>query len=439
MKIANWGNYPVIDANIIGEDVITRMAELVAKRKNMIPRGLGRCYGDSSLYYTILSMNKLNHMLKFDHKNGILTCEAGVSLKDILDIFVPRGWFLPVTPGTKFVTVGGAIASDVHGKNHHKDGSFCNHVLSIDLLLSNGEIVSCSREHNKDLFWATCGGMGLTGVIVRATIKMKKIETAYILKQIFKAKNIDEVMDLFEKYKNNTYSVAWIDCLKGSNLGRSILFIGEHAKLNELSSKLYKNSLVVPKKNKITIPCFFPNFVLNKYTIKSFNAIYYNKIKEQTSIVNYDNFFYPLDNIHKWNKIYGKRGFLQYQFVLPKEVSKKGLKVILSQIAESGLGSFLGVLKLLGKNSGGLLSFPLEGYTLALDFPISQKVFELLEKLDKIVLDYGGKIYLSKDARMKKEIFHKSYSSNLEKFLQVKYKFDPNNKFQSLQSQRLGV
>ena len=439
MKIANWGNYPVIEADVIGEEVASRIAKLLVKVKSLIPRGLGRCYGDSSLYYKVLSMTKLNHMLDFDEKNGVLTCEAGVSLREILDVFVPRGWFLPVTPGTKFVTVGGAIASDVHGKNHHKEGSFCNHILSLDLLLPNGEIVSCSREKNKDLFWATCGGMGLTGVIVRATIKMKKIETAYIIKKTLKANNIDEILDLFEEYSGVTYSVAWIDCLqKGDNLGRSVLFVGEHAKIDELSSTLRKKPLEIPKKKKFTVPCFCPSFVLNEYTIKIFNAFYYNIANKQTAIVDYDSFFYPLDSIHDWNKIYGKRGFLQYQFVIPKEASKEGLKVILSKIAESGFGSFLAVLKLLGKENEGLISFPLEGYTLALDFPVCQRVFELLEELDKIVIDYGGRIYLTKDARMKEETFHKGYS-NLEKFLTIKYKVDPENKFRSLQSQRLGV
>ena len=407
----------------------------------MIARGLGRCYGDSALSSTIISTEKFRRILAFNPANGEITCEAGVSLEELLEVFVPRGWFLPVTPGTKFITIGGAIASDVHGKNHHVAGSMSNHIISMDVMLGDGKVETCSKNKNPDLFWCTCGGMGLSGIILRATFKMVRISSSYIKQETVKAKNINEIMDIFEESERYSFSVAWIDCLAtGENLGRSIMMRGEFAKKDELpDTSKYKTPLFVPNKFKLMVPFNFPGFVLNPYTVRGFNYLYYNKAPKGTaqSIVDYDTFFYPLDVINNWNRIYGKRGFTQYQFVIPKEGSLEGMKTILTKIAESGQGSFLAVLKLFGKQND-LISFPRKGYTLALDFAITPTLFDLLDELDKIVLDYSGRLYMTKDVRMSARMFQEGYQ-NAEKFIQKKKKFDKHNKFQSLQSKRLGI
>jgi len=436
MKITNWGNYPVIEASVFTPESVDEVKKIVAASPEMIARGLGRCYGDSSLNHTIVSTKRLNHFLEFNEATGVVVCESGISLSEILEIFVSRGWFLPVTPGTKFVTVGGAIASDVHGKNHHVSGSFSNHVVWIKIVLSDGSVVRCSKTENADLFWSTCGGMGLTGIIVEASFQMVRVETAYIRQRVIKTKNIEETIEAFEVNKHWTYSVAWIDCLaKGNSLGRSALILGEHATKNEIGYR-YRDPLRIEKKISIPFPIFLPEFVLNKQTVKIFNEVRYALYASKDSFVEYEPFFYPLDFIGNWNKMYGRRGFTQYQFVLPKESSKEGLKKILTLIAERGEGSFLAVLKLFGKQEG-ILSFPREGFTLALDFAISPSTLKLFNELDVLVNEFGGRLYLSKDVRMTKDVFEKGYIES-KKFSLIKKKFDVLHKFQSLQSKRIG-
>lgn len=434
-SVTNWGKYPIITAK---EKSFTQKDELsvfLKEESDIIARGLGRCYGDASLGDSIISTLKYDKVLYFDIKTGEIECEAGVSLADILGFVVPKGWFLPVTPGTKFITVGGAIASDVHGKNHHVEGCFSKHVSEMNILLADGSFVSCSSTHNKDLFEATCGGMGLTGIILSAKFQLKKIQTAYISQKQIKAKNLEEIIDLFQQYKDSTYSMAWIDCLKGGKqFGRSIMMAGEHALLDEVKKE---NPLILPHKMKLTMPFNLPGFVLNTFSVKAFNFLFYQKnIKKVIeNVIPYEPFFYPLDAILEWNRMYGRAGFVQYQFVLPLENSHKGLKDILSRIRKKGMGSFLAVLKLFGKQDS-LISFPMEGFTLALDFPIKKGLFDFLDELDKIVLDYGGRIYLTKDARMKPEVFWQSYPY-LEKFIRIIEKYNPDYKFSSMQTKRL--
>ncbi len=433
--ITNWGNYPVIEAEISTPSTVEKIQQTLFSSQELIVRGLGRSYGDSSLNTNIVSTQKLNRILKFT-STGMLTCEAGVSLHEILQTFVSRGWFLPVTPGTKFVTVGGAIAADVHGKNHHIAGSFSNHLHSFDLMLSDGTIVTCTKENNAELFWATCGGMGLTGIILQATFQLIPIQSSYIKRETLKAKNLDEIMEIFESSLDWTYSVAWIDCLKeGNSSGRSIMMRGEHALQDEIKSM--KNILLIPEKSTPSVPLFLPEFTLSSFAIKSFNFLYYTKARSEISFIDYETFFYPLDRILHWNRMYGKRGFTQYQFVLPKESSKEGLKKILQKISQSGQGSFLAVLKLFGKQEN-YLSFPREGYTLALDFPITKNLFPLLNELDAMVADYDGRLYLAKDVRMSEQMFKRGYK-NSEKFIALKYQSDKERKFHSLQSKRIGI
>lgn len=439
--ITNWGNYPKIEANVVSFSSEKEIHKILSESETIISRGLGRCYGDSALNDKIISTLKYNRILEFNEENGTITCESGVTLEDLLDIFLPKGWFLPVTPGTKYITVGGAIASDVHGKNHHVNGSFSNQIINMDIMVPDGRIINCSKENNEDLFWATCGGMGLTGIILRATFKLIKIESSYIYQESIKAKNLEDIMQIFEESKEFTYSVAWIDCLAGGNkLGRSIMMRGEHATKKDLNKyKITTEMLFANHKPKLTIPINFPNFSLNTLSVKAFNFLYYNKQQKrfQKGLVDYNKFFYPLDSINDWNRIYGSRGFTQYQFVLPKEKSYEGLKKILAKISKSGSCSFLAVLKLFGPQDD-LISFPKEGYTLALDFPVNPKSLKLLDELDKIVLEYDGRFYLTKDARMSQETFESGYKY-LEKFKSTKQKYDTDNKFQSIQSKRLGI
>lgn len=438
-KIANWGNYPVAESVELRASLTPQLVKTVQEHNNIIARGNGRCYGDASLAPHTLSMLHHNKVTSFDADAGVLECQAGLTLDKILELIVPKGWFLPVTPGTKFITVGGAVASDVHGKNHHVDGSFSAHVTDMDVLLANGTVQTCSTTINPDLFWATCGGMGLTGVITRVQFRLKKIETAYIKQKQIKAKNLDEVLDLFEQYQHYTYSVAWIDCLKkGSSFGRSILILGEHATLDDLSPRQKEKPLPLPSKRQFTFPFTLPSFTLNPLTAKAFNFLFYHKNtkREQNNVVLYEPFFYPLDAVLHWNRVYGRRGFLQYQFVLPME-SKQGLVEILERISQKGLGSFLAVLKVFGKQDD-LISFPTEGYTLAMDFPVTKSLLPFLDELDALVLQWGGRLYLSKDARMKAEVFWNSYPKAKE-FLEVVKKYNPAFKFNSVQAQRLNL
>jgi decaprenylphospho-beta-D-ribofuranose 2-oxidase len=427
-KITSWGKYPYVDAEVLTP---SKVEVVDIKNTNSIARGLGRSYGDSALASNIISSERLNRFISFDDENGLLTCDAGMSLENILKIFVSKGWFLTVTPGTKFVTVGGAIASDVHGKNHHLEGTFSDHVESLYLVL-NDETIHCSKSTNSDLFYATCGGMGLTGIIVEATIKLKKISSAYINQKTVKAENLETALSLFDKYDSYTYSVAWIDCLStGESLGRSLLMLGEHAKEGKLD---------VHSDSKLFMPCNMPSSLLNKYTIQAFNTVYYSRIlkKEVNNTIHYDPFFFPLDGIGDWNKMYGKNGFTQYQFVIPKGAGVEGLKEILTAIAESKQGSFLAVLKVFGKGNKNLLSFPKAGYTLALDFKLTDKVFGLLDRLDVIVRKYNGRLYLAKDVRMSEDMFKATYPQ-WEEFQALRYKYGADKMFNSLQSKRIGL
>lgn len=427
--ISNWGNYPTIKAEVFEPAFVQEVNGLVKKEQAILARGNGRCYGDVALSKKIISTLSLNKVISFATDSGIINCQAGILLSDILEITVPKGFFLPVTPGTKFITLGGALASDVHGKNHHAEGCFSNHVLDFKLVTADGRTLVCSRTRNIEIFWDTVGGMGRTGVITEVCFQLKKIETSYIASRNIKVKNLDEMLDLFDQSGDTTYSVAWMDCLKkGTHQGRGILMLGEHATLAELDIKKKKNPLALPKKIKLNVPLFFPGWVLNKLAVKAFNFLFYNKQRKKisTSIIDYDKFFYPLDAILNWNRIYGKKGFTQYQFVLPKEGGKEGLKEILDTIGNAGEGSFLVVLKLFGKTEPlAKWSFPMEGYTLALDFKITPDTQALINRLDDIVDRYKGRIYLSKDA------FSRRSLSNVPE--QV------STKFISLQAERLGL
>lgn len=432
MKLKTWGNYPIIDNESLEFTSKKILKKIIKNNNDLIPYGNGRSYGDSALNKIIISIKQYNNFISFDETNGVIHVQSGVLLSEILNVIVPKGWFLKVTPGTKLITIGGAIASDVHGKNHHVSGCFSECIKEFNLMLPDKEVVKCSKSENVELFNATCGGMGLTGVIVDAVLSLKKINSKYINQTTIKTKCLDETFEMFEKYRNVPYSVAWIDCLaNGDDIGKCVLMLGDFDNDGDLSYKI---------KSKFKFPFVLPSFILNKFTVKTFNFLYYNKAKKNhsTSKVELDSFFYPLDSIDKWNRIYGKNGFTQYQFILPLNKSKEGLREILNEISKSGKGSFLAVLKLYGKANGNYLSFPLEGYSLALDFKIERGLFELLDILDQIVLKYGGRIYLSKDVRVNKATFEKGYPF-INKFRSLRKKYKMNIKFNSLQSKRLNI
>ena len=432
MKLSGWGRYPHIQTEGQWFETPAQVQNYLKQPGDTIVHALGRSYGDSALNERVIFSRRFDKILAFHPTAGIVQCESGVSLSELIDIFLPQGWFLSITPGTKFITVGGAIASDVHGKNHHKAGCFSACVLSFDLMLPSGKVMVCSREVNPELFFATCGGMGLTGIILNATFKLQSIPSSYIRETIIRCRNLKEIFSFFEAYRQTTYSVAWIDCLaKGEDIGRSILFLGEHADTARFDLATAKS---------LSLPVDLPGFFLNRYSVSLFNHFYYHAHPSfiEGRLVHLDTFFYPLDRIGYWNRMYGRGGFTQYQLVFPKEQSLEGLRAILQQIASAGLGSFLGVLKLFGPQNNNDLSFPMEGYTLAIDFKIQKKLFALLDDLDRIVLDHGGRLYLAKDVRMTREVFRKGYPG-WARFEELRAKQGMKNKFNSLQSKRLGV
>jgi decaprenylphospho-beta-D-ribofuranose 2-oxidase len=432
MKIYGWGKYPAIDAKILLPQTHNDCANFLKSNQIVLPRGMGRSYGDSANSSTVIESTYLDHFIEFDKTTGVLTCEAGVSIREILQLITPKGWFVPVTPGSSFVTMGGAIASDVHGKNHHLSGTFSEHLLSFDLMLGSGEIISVTKDNYPDLFRATCGGMGLTGMILSASIQLKPIQSSRIIQSTIKTNCLEEVCEQFEANHASTYSVAWIDCLaSGKRLGRSLLMLGEHSQ---------DGTLKLEKKKSLNMPIDMPSSILNHYSIKTFNSLYYHRIFSQTKteLVSFEPYFYPLDAIDNWNRLYGEAGFVQYQFVLPKAVGVKGLRQILEVIVKSGKGSFLAVLKVFGRANENYLSFPIMGYTLALDFKMSEGTVQLIKQLDSMVVEMGGRIYLTKDALMSETSFKKTYP-HWERFEEVRAKFGAIGKFASSQSMRLGL
>ncbi|MHB8596773.1 MAG: FAD-binding oxidoreductase [Ktedonobacteraceae bacterium] len=404
----SWGRYPTVEHTQV-ETVYWRseLPNLTESEKSVLPYGYGRSYGDSCLNEGGISIDvsHLRRFISFDEEQGLLCCEAGVSLAEVLEFSVPRGWFIPVSPGTKFVSVGGAIANDVHGKNHHRAGTFGCHVTRFELLRSNGERLICSPHKNVDLFRATISGLGLTGIILWAEFQLKPIVNPYIDIERIRFSSLDEFIQISaEADRTYDYTVSWVDILiGGKELCRGIFMAGNNNKSRELAAKKAK------KMPSLVVPFDFPSFVLNPLTVRSFNELYYHSqlSKRVYKVIHYEPFFYPLDSIHEWNRMYGKQGFLQYQFVVPFENGFEAMREILGRIRQSGEGSFLTVLKTFGDiKSPGMLSFPRPGITLALDFAYGgKKTLQLLDDLDKVVRESGGAVYPAKDARMSAESF----------------------------------
>ena len=444
-ELSGWGRYPVIRAHCARPE---RQSELFNAFKSrdgepLIAHGLGRSYGDAALLKDgrVLLNRRLNRMLSFDRKEGWLRCEAGVTIGEMVETFLPRGWFPPVVPGTQFVTLGGAIGCNIHGKNHGHGGCFGDHIREIEILLGSGEVVTCGPEKEADLFWATIGGMGLTGVILSAEFQLYSVESGAISMETIRFENLNEFFEISAESKEYLHTVSWIDCVaSGDAMGRGIFMRGEHAGAGadeELQPGTVEK-LATAVQEMVDGRLFRSNHLLNGATIRLFNEAYFRKESPglNRSTLGVQPFFFPLDAVKNWNFIYGKRGFLQYQMVVPE---REALREILGEISRSGMGSFLAVIKEFGPMDHGGLSFPRGGTTLALDFPnYGERLLEMLEVLDEIVIAAGGRVYLGKDARLSQEKFQRMYP-DWQGWKEVRDRWDPERVFQSDLAVRLGL
>lgn len=411
-KLLSWGNYPPFPQEVLACYWRSELPKLFFSAQKQhgttLAYGSGLSYGDSCLAATgrVLRMRPLDRFLSADWTTGVLVAEAGVTLEDILAVAIPHGWFLSVTPGTKYVTLGGAIANDVHGKNHHRRGTFGCHVRRFGLLRSDSGRITCSPQEQSELFNATIGGLGLTGLVEWAEIQLVRIRSSRIDSVTQRFGDLDEFFSLSEELdEKHEFCVSWIDCVaKGETTGRGVYMAGDFAE---------NGPLVVEGARKLTVPFTPPFSLINGLSLRAFNELYWRKApaSRRQSTIGYDPFFYPLDAILKWNRIYGPKGFQQYQALIPEGEARAGIRALLSTIAESGTGSFLAVIKRCGAvASPGLLSFPQSGTTLALDFPQNERLTStLFLKLDAIVRQAGGRIYPAKDAHMSSEDFRRSY------------------------------
>ena len=404
-----------------------------------IARGLGRAYGDAALSQgNVYLTTRLGRLLSFS-ADGIVRAEAGVSLGDIVRTFLPRGWTLPVTPGTQWVTLGGAVAADVHGKNHHAAGTFGQHVRALSLLTADGALREVSPERDPDLFWATVGGMGLTGVIVEVALQLVPVETGYLLVDYVRTGGLTETLDWFTGHdREYPFTVAWIDGLmEGTGLGRAVLMGGRVAGRDALEAG---DEVFPMPRGAVTVPPVFPSGSLSVPVGRAFNAVYYGMHKPRHGVREpWWKFFYPLDVADEWYRLYGRRGFAQYQGVYPPEVGQAELRAILERIHKAHHPNFLGVLKRMGPPSPGMLSFPRDGLTLALDLPVQgEETRRLFRDLYDMTAELGGRVYLAKDAFLTPELFRRMYP-RWEEFLAVKRRVDPEGRFHSLLSQRIGL
>ncbi len=443
--IQGWGRNLSAEVNILEPNNEFLLKEIIlnSEKESLIVRGLGRSYGDSAQLdrKNVVSLKKFNSF-DLDEKNNLITAKAGATFDDLLKYIVPRGFFLPVSPGTRFVTVGGAIASDVHGKNHHIDGSFGKNIKSILLLDGTGKVHilkpdDSENQRNVDRFWSTVGGMGLTGVIIEATFTLIPISSSYIKVDTKRFNNLDQLMiEMTESDKKYRYSVAWVDSLHEKF--RGVLTCGDHLNSDKLKKNFLNKPLAYDIEPLAEAPNFFPGGLLNRFSVRAFNEAWFRKSpkSKEGEVQNIGEFFYPLDGIQNWNRIYGPKGFIQYQFVVPDNASYL-IKQTLETLRRFSVPSFLTVLKRFGSANPAYLSFPIPGWTLAIDIPANiDNLNKELNKLDELIVDAGGRIYLAKDSRQSSKVFKKSYP-RIKDWLKVKKELDPNNIFMSDSFKRL--
>lgn len=444
--LSGWGRTPVSAADVArpisGPEIDALVADVATANRTLIARGLGRSYGDPAQNAggVVVELDRFAE-LSIDPSTGIVTAAAGLSLDAMLRSLVPRGWFVPVTPGTRQVTVAGMVASDVHGKNHHRDGSFGTHVTQLDMTLADGSHVSCSPQSDPELFWATVGGMGLTGVIRTVHFRAKAIETAYIVQDTDRLPNLDAAIDAMATGDHlYDYSVAWLDLTaSGSSMGRSVLTRGRFATLADLPRAKQRDPFAYTRMDALEMPPIVPPGALNTLTARAFNTAWFFKAPKQRrdELVTATSFFHPLDLIDKWNRAYGPKGFLQWQIVVPDSEIEL-MRSIIGRLVDAHCLSFLTVLKRFGPGSGGYLSFPTQGWTLTVDVPAAARFQALLHQLDAQVVAAGGRLYLAKDSRMHASLMPAMYPQ-LDRFLAVKARVDPTEMFSSDQSRRLGL
>jgi FAD/FMN-containing dehydrogenase len=432
--LSGWGRIPAPGTQKLSED-LERLTDGA-----VLCRGLGRSYGDSALppvgHPEVATTVLADRILGFDESSGILRAEAGVSIEQLNLRLLPRGYFVPVTPGTQFVTMGGAVAADVHGKSHHVDGCFGEHVTRLKMRLADGRVVVAEPDgENEDLFWATVGGMGLTGHILEVDIRMQAVRSPWIWQETKRVDDIDAYIDsLKDAASKFPMTMGWIDCLsRGKNMGRGILMAGNWAD-PERAPKRYPKPLP-----RITMPFELPSFVLNRFSISAFNFAYYWKHlpREMRGIVHWQTFFYPLDMIREWNRMYGPRGFTQYQCVLPESAGRGAARRVLDILTRRGGASFLCVIKDCGPENRGLLSFPMKGTSIALDIAVRDDTQALVDALNEKVIEEGGRIYLAKDSFTRPEHFREMEKRRLPAFLAARDKWDPKRRIRSAQSVRL--
>ena len=436
VRIAGWGNYPVITARRHVARGLEDLVRCVESQAAVLPQGNGRSYGDAGLFEVVVSTLELNRLLAFDRTTGVLRAEAGVTLDEIIRFALPKGWFLPVTPGTKQATLGGCVAADVHGKNHHRDGSIGHFIDALELVLADGSVVPCSPTEKPDLFRATIGGMGLTGFVYAVDLRLRPVTSAFVDNLTIKTANLAETCAvLLQTQEDHLYSVAWIDCLS-RRLGRGLVMLGDHAPRAAVEGRPFR----LHREARVGLP-FLPGFTLNRPVVKTLNALYYGRQWRARCqrLVHYDPYFYPLDVVSNWNRAYGRRGFLQYQFAFPFEGAEATIEDFAGSLAAAGFGSTFAVLKTFGARQAGILSFPCPGFTLALDLPVGAgRVIPLLQRLTEGVIDAGGRVYLAKDAVVTPDQFRRMYP-RLDEFRRVKQMYDPQCRLRSAQSDRLEI
>lgn len=429
MRLTGWGRFPERVAELSSPTSAEALRGWLSQGEGVV-RGMGRAYGDSALSSRVAITRYLDRFHTFDEQNGLLRCDAGVTLRDLLAVTVPRGWTLSVTPGTSWVTVGGAIASDVHGKNHHRAGTFGRHVESLVLLTGDGEIRSVSRDRDGELFLATCGGMGLTGAVLSAELRLSPLASADIVESRVRASTWEASCELFHQYAEEPYSVSWVDVLSsGRQFGRSIFSYGRHASEGRRQFQT---------RPTLRVPTLMPTWLLNDAALGLFNRLYYAISQPRSNaIIPTSGFFYPLDSIADWNRLYGSTGFVQYQFVVPLDRGVAAMKNIISYLRSQGHCAYLAVLKLFGDPSEAPLSFPLRGFSIALDFRYSPQLLCSLKIADQMVVDAGGRVYLAKDSSLEREPFRAMYPRWSE-FAQVRRRVGSEGVFVSDQAKRLG-
>ncbi len=439
-RLYGWGHSPEAECTSFRPEKRRDLHAIVTKATApLIARGLGRSYADAALQPTgVVRTERLDHIIEFDSVSGLIRAQAGVSLSDIMALSIPKGWLPPVIPGTRHVTIGGALASNVHGKNHFRAGDFAEHVTGFRLLTASGEAIECTPESHGDIFWATAGGMGMTGIIEEVTLKLRPIASASLGTLTYRVDSVDDMIAAFEHYRNDAdYMVGWIDHMaKGDSLGRGVFETASHIGGGEGCRPLSSFTLQKPR---VSVPFFMPPMLLNRYVMALYNRYRFKKYSHErvTETVDFNGFFHPLDNIGHWNRLYGRRGFFQYQCVLPETPDvARHLHNLLSSIQSRGIFSFLAVLKY-HREGKGLLTFPVRGYSLALDFPNTRSVRSALPQLDRWVAEHGGRTYLAKDAQLTPETFFAMYGQQARDWCEIVRDIDPQNRFSSLMSERL--